>query len=302
MDHGCHGNPATLGFESLSPSAISNRGLKVLSRIFTVAMLLLSGFSWAVSQVEPIGIWQQLEDGMEVATLTAKQASEVGNRKIQVVRIDPTKWEFQLLAAADHGGKARTAKQWSTEFGLVAAVNAGMFQMDGLTNVGYMKLGGKVYNPRINDDNTFIAFGTNSPKLPSFQIIDRECQNWKSLVDQYQNVTQGIRMIDCKQANRWSQQPRKWSMVVMGMDKSGKALFIFCRSPYSVHDFINELLDLDLDLHNAMYLEGGPEASLYLQTKDCNIDLFGSYETGFFESDANDRAWPIPNVIGIRHR
>ncbi len=253
-------------------------------------------------QVAPAWGWQQLDQGLELGIFQATQASEVGDRKIHILRIDPQDWKFELLAAAAHDKKARPAKYWASEFGLVAAVNAGMFQMDGLTNVGYMKVNDKVYNPRFNEDNTLIAFGTDSPKLPAFQIIDRECQNWKSLVDQYQNVTQGIRMMDCKQANRWSQQPRKWSMVVMGMDKSGKCLMIFCRSPYSVHDFIELLIGLDLNLHNLMYLEGGPEASLYLKTKDCELDLFGSYETGFFESDKNDRAWPIPNVIGISRK
>lgn len=177
-----------------------------------------------------------------------------------------------------------------------------MFQMDGLTTVGFMKVSGRIHNPRFNDDNTLVAFGTDIPNLPQFQIIDRECQDWKQLVNQYENACQGIRMVDCKQHNRWSQQPRKWSMVVMGMDKSRRALMIFCRSPYSVHDFIEMLLEMDLDLRGAMYLEGGPEASLYLKTADCEVERYGSYETGFFESDANSRAWPIPNVIAIRHR
>jgi hypothetical protein len=30
-----------------------------------------------------------------------------------------------------------------------------------------------------------------------------------------------------------------------------------------------------------------------------DIDLSGSYETGFFEHDGNDRQWPIPNVLGV---
>jgi hypothetical protein len=25
----------------------------------------------------------------------------------------------------------------------------------------------------------------------------------------------------------------------------------------------------------------------------------GSYETGFHEDDANDRQWPLPNVLGV---
>ncbi|HEX2900282.1 MAG TPA: phosphodiester glycosidase family protein, partial [Bacteroidia bacterium] len=261
-------------------------------------LLIFLGLAIRIAAQSPVE-WQQLDHGLELGIFQASQPSIAGDRKIRILRIDPAKWQFQLLAAADHEGKARTAREWASKFGMVAAVNAGMFQMDGLTNVGYMKVEGKVYNPRFNGDNTIVAFGTDSPKLPQFQIIDRECQNWRQLLDQYKNATQGIRMVDCKQQNRWSQQPRIWSMVVIGMDKSGKGLFISCRSPYSVHDFIDMLLGLDIDLHNAMYLEGGPEASFFLKTADCEIEQFGSYETGFFESDANDRAWPIPNVIGI---
>jgi exopolysaccharide biosynthesis protein len=246
--------------------------------------------------------WQQLDHGLELGKFQAPLPSRFGDRKITILRIDPAHWKFRLLTAADHDKRARTAREWASNYGLTAVVNAGMFQMDGLSNVGYMKVDGKVHNSHFNDDNTIVVFGTDAPAQPQFQIIDRECQNWKSLVDVYENATQGIRMVDCKQQNRWSQQPRSWSMVVIGMDKSGRALFISCRSPYTVHDFIEMLLQLDIHLKNAMYLEGGPESSFFLKTADCEVEQYGSFETGFFESDGNNRAWPIPNVIGISPR
>jgi hypothetical protein len=261
--------------------------------------LALSGT--ACAQVAP-SPWQSLDTGLELGTFAASRPSPVGDRKITVLRVDPAAWQFTLLTAAQEGRRARTAQQWATEFKQAAIVNAGMFQMDGLTNVGYLKCGTYINNARFNDDNTFIAFEPTDAKLPRFQIIDRECQNWQQLVTQYNYVTQGIRMVDCYRKNRWSEQPRKWSMVIMGMDKAGRALMVFCRSPYSVHEFVDMLLALDIDLRRAMYLEGGPEASLYLKTQDCAFDGYGSYETGFFESDDNDRAWPIPNVIGISRR
>ncbi len=248
--------------------------------------------------------WKLLDTGLELGTFVAPMPSPVGDRKITVLRIDPAAWKFDLLAASMRDGRARTAEQWAADCKQVAVVNAGMFQMDGLTNVGYMKCGGKINNPSFNDDNTFVAFepvDANST-LPRFQIIDRECQDWRGLIAQYKHVTQGIRMVDCKRKNRWSEQPRIWSMVVMGMDKAGNALMIFCRSPYSVHQFTDMLLALDIDLKNAMYLEGGPEASLYLKTAAAQLDGYGSYETGFFESDDNNRPWPIPNVIAISKR
>lgn len=251
---------------------------------------------------KPAEGWQSLGQGLDVRQYALTAASPVGNRKLTALRIDPAHWQFSLLTAKEHGSRARTARQWATDFGQTAVANAGMFQMDGLTNVGYMKVNGKINNPRFNDDNTLVAAQPIDPILPSFQIIDRECQDWKHLVTQYQHVTQGIRMVDCRRKNRWSEQPRIWSMVVIGMDKAGRGLLLFCRSPYSVHSLIDQVLALDLDLQRAMYLEGGPEASLYIKTSGYEFEGYGSYETGFYESDGNDRAWPIPNVIGIAPR
>ena len=88
-------------------------------------------------------------------------------------------------------------------------------------------------------------------------------------------------------------------MVVIGIDKEGNVLFIFSRSPYSVYDFINMLLAPSIKLYNAMYLEGGPEASFYLNHNGHKVKKMGSYETGFNENDDNHRFWPIPNIIGI---
>jgi len=49
-----------------------------------------------------------------------------------------------------------------------------------------------------------------------------------------------------------------------------------------------------------MYLEGGPEASFYLNAFGKKVTKYGSYETGFNERDTNDTYWDIPNVLGIK--
>ena len=76
-------------------------------------------------------------------------------------------------------------------------------------------------------------------------------------------------------------------------------LFIFCRSPYSVYELIECLLGLPIDITRAQYLEGGPEASLYVSAGGRALEFVGSFETGFNPSDDNDSFWPLPNVIGV---
>ena len=59
---------------------------------------------------------------------------------------------------------------------------------------------------------------------------------------------------------------------------------------------------LPLGITNAMHVEGGPEASLSIHVGGVNLDLNGSYETGFNENDAERHQWPIPNVLGVHRR
>lgn len=85
------------------------------------------------------------------------------------------------------------------------------------------------------------------------------------------------------------------------MDREDHVLFIRSRSPYTTHDFINILLELPLGIRNAMYVEGGPQAQMYVESGDYEDEWVGSFETGFCD-ESNERTWSVPNVIGVRRR
>lgn len=265
--------------------------MKYLSILYFIASVLISN-----AQVIS---WKKVDEGLFVTEFVPIKKSNIGDSKITIVKIAPKYYTFKLINAKEKDSQSGTAKDWCEKEKLIAAINAGMFLQDGLTNVGYMKNYSFINSSKLNKYNTILAFSRRVSDVPEIQIIDLKSQDWNLLKTKYNCYSQGIRMIDKNQKNCWSQQNRKWSMVVIGIDKNGNALFIFTRSPYSVHDFINIILNLPISIYNAMYLEGGPEASLYLSHNGCEIEKFGSYETGFYESDDNNEAWPIPNVIGI---
>jgi uncharacterized protein YigE (DUF2233 family) len=91
-------------------------------------------------------------------------------------------------------------------------------------------------------------------------------------------------------------------MTVLAIDKSGNVLFIFCRSPYSANEMSQMLLRMPLDIHSAMYLDGGPEASFYINYNNTQVSLVGCFVTNTYEKDDNDHFWAIPNIIGIRKK
>lgn len=240
--------------------------------------------------------WKVAAEGLLVAEFDSGAKNNAST--ITVVKIDPRNYSFKLLCASELGKEKLTARGWCEKYRLLAAVNAGMFQEDGLTSVGYMRNFSHVNNPRLGKANTVLAFNPVEEGIPEIQIIDRECQNLGDLRLKYQTLFQSIRMISCRKQNVWTQQATQWSTLALGMDDEGNILFLFSKTPLSVHDFIEILLSLPLSLRSAMYLEGGSQASLYLSTPKMTVERYGVWE-GLEENGGLQFALPIPNVVGI---
>jgi uncharacterized protein YigE (DUF2233 family) len=244
--------------------------------------------------------WERLERGLELGVLNAPHPSSQGDSKIRVLRIDPHDFELRLLNASAPGqGQALTAREWSQSHGLVAAINASMYVQDHLTSVGLMRTRAHVNNPRLTRDKAVLAFDPRSPGMPPVKLIDRGCDDFDAWKTHYDTFIQSIRMVSCRGENVWAQGGEEWSIAAVGVDRRGRLLFIHSRSPYTPHDLIENLLSLPLGLAGAMYVEGGPEAQLYVQSGDREVELVGSRGTSLFDSGDNQRAWPVPNVIGV---
>lgn len=276
--------------------------------------LILSFIAFWLSHAQPgagssgIG-WQQAEEGFAFAEVAMPLKSSIGDSKIRLIRIDPAKFRFQLLCATENGFQKQKIQEWCKPRGILAAVNAGMFHgyndiesHQGLTNTGYTRNYKHINNPVLNSDKACICFNPKDSSMPDFQIADRSCQNFQAVMNSYNTVVQGIRLFDCQQKVVWQKDQKKWSMCVMLTDRQGLVYFVHCRSPYTVNSFCNQLKTLLPELNRGIYLEGGPESSLYLNTEKQKWALMGSYETGFRENDTNLDLWPLANVVGIVRR
>jgi len=242
--------------------------------------------------------WGSLEPGLDLGTFRASMTAESGDSAIRILRVDPSRFELRLFNASATDGLSQTPKEWATRHGLVAVINASMYQEDGRTSVSLMKTREHTNHPRLSKDNAVLAFDRLSEDVPSVQIIDRTCQDFDQLAQQYGTLVQSIRMVSCRGNNVWSPQPKKWSTAAIGVDRIGRLLLIHVRSPYSTHDLVDMLLGLPIDLQSAMYVEGGPQAQLYIRSHDHEFEFAGQYDTGIVSTDFG-QSWPIPNVIGI---
>jgi len=247
--------------------------------------------------------WQNLAQGLEFGIFQSSQRSESGDSLIRVLRIDPEFFAFKLLnASASQNGTNLTVKQWCRRNNLIAGINASMYQTDYRTSVSLMRTRSHVNNPRLSKDKTILAFDRLRPDVPLVKIIDRQCEDFSVWKKRYGTFVQSIRMISCKGENVWNQQPKKWSTTAIGMDRQGKILFIHVGSPYSMHDLVNILQQLPIDISRAMYCEGGPQAQLYIRHHTVEYEFAGGFEINANETMHSPVSWPIPNVVGVYSR
>jgi len=247
--------------------------------------------------------WQPLEPGLEFGRFEMPHPLDERPGIAHVLRIDPAHFRFRLLAAsATEARRPYTARGWAQQAGLVAAINASMFQADFLSSVSLMRAPGHVNNPRLSSDKTVLAFDPRVPGLPPVRLIDRECDDFEALREQYATLVQSIRMVSCTGRNVWAENERRWSTALIATDAQGRVLFVHVRAPYSMYVLIEELRALPLGIERAMYTEGGVQAQLYVESGDFVQEFVGSLGSGYAAGEGGPSLWPVPNVIGIERR
>ncbi len=256
---------------------------------------MISALLVIVSFSVPATEWKVLQPGVSYGTLAQVEDAEHGDGVLHVVRIDPKQARLVVHTASGEGGKNRSAAQWSKDENLSVVINAGMYETNFSTHTGYLRTG-----PHTNNGtwvktyrSLFVVKQDGSATVLDVNALPKNAADYDALA-------QNLRLIAAPGKNVWTQQPKRWSEAALALDARGRILFLFTRTPLSMHDLNEKLLSSELGIVRAQHLEGGPEASLSIHAAGVNLDLSGSYETGFNENDGSKRQWPLPNVIGVR--
>jgi hypothetical protein len=212
-----------------------------------------------------------------------------GEPCIDVVRADPS-----LYALRAPPSDRKSAPEWLRAEGAVAITNAGMFHESGAP-VGLVVTAGK---SRGIDNKKFGGYFVWDPTgdRPAVATLGKGCRNAAER-DSYRSLVQSYRLLDCDGgAIKWA-DPKHYSAVAIGTDRRGHIIFIHARGAFTMHELSIELASRDLA--GAIFLEGGPEASLVVHGPSGTLERVGSYETDFNENDDNTAFWTLPNVIAL---
>ena len=250
--------------------------------------------------------WITLSDGLQYVELDAPAKSVVNDSKLTILKIDTRQFDFEFLTASEHGKRLRTAEEWAREFDKTIVINAGMYSYNKMhSNKGYMRNYNHLNNPvKSNYYNAIMAMHPRDKTRPPFEIIDITYQDWEKVKTQYFSLCQGMRMIGQEgEGMAFAKRPdQSCSMVLTATDILGNLYIVYTRSPYTHLAMIGFLQSLPLNIRTTVYLEGGPETSLYVNTGDTVIAKFGSYVSNTCNNDNNDHFWKIPNVIALRKK
>ncbi|MGE0788544.1 MAG: phosphodiester glycosidase family protein [Sandaracinaceae bacterium] len=262
------------------------------------ALLSLVG-GYAGAQVRP-----DTRAPIVVERIRAPIAPEVpiGDRIITLVRVDLSRYRLRIVTE-EHDGQRRSVPQWVHDLHLAGAINAGMFLPNG-RSVGFMMREGTVVSDRhVTKYRGVIGFGPRRAGAPELVVTGTGCgQTTRSVGQRYQNVLQAFEMVDCRgRPATWASRKR-YSAAGLGVDREGRAVFMHTRTPYRMTVLDRMLADPALGIRGMIYMEGGPEASLFVDADGIEVSEVGSYETGFFENDSNREFWAVPNVIAFEAR
>jgi len=231
---------------------------------------------------------RHLAEGLDLLRFDVDTRRALPDGEVHVLRIDPASWRLAVLTASrDADGRKRTLAAWGREFRLEAAVNAGMYQADDATHVGFCQVGGEVLNGAANNYQSAFVCDPVDTVDPPFAVVDLDETPLDVLRLRYRTVVQNLRLIKHPGRNRWSPGRDRWREAALAEDDQGRALFVFCARPLPMHEFNEMLLALPLGVTAAQHLEGSAAAGLWVRALEAGADR------------SSTRGSAIPNVLAV---
>jgi hypothetical protein len=283
----------------------------IICRILVLCLVLLAADAARAGEKNTNAtIWRELSKGLELALFNSgvssgpRPAEDIDSElTIVVLRIDPGCYELKLLAASELETEPLTLSGWVERFHLKAAINASMFWTDQETSTGFMRNFEHINQSLIHPEfGAFLVFNPKEPDLPEVQIVDRaEQPQWQSILEHYHTVIQNYRMIDKKGESVWPEEGKDFSVAAIGIDDSGRVLFILSQYPRTMHQLNQILLQLPIGLRSSLFTEGGPTAGLYVQTDSLTKGWHGISQSTLWTESPGTFA-KVPNIIGIAPR
>ena len=243
---------------------------------------------------ETITKHKAIDDGLDHYTISNTYDSY--SFTVHIFKINTKFYDFILLNKSENEKTNLSVDRWVEKYNLTGAINAGMFQADNSKNVGYMKNFSHVNNKRKKSSyKSVLAFNKKDDGAEGPRLFDLSCDSWSDIYNNYNTIIQNYRTVSCKSQNDlWSKNTMRTPMALVASDLENNIYFIFTAYSTTVSMLNKLLLSLDFNIQRIMYLEGGSQASISIDTNNYKFSKSGAI--------INEYLSPIPNVIGFTRK
>ncbi len=227
--------------------------------------------------------WQRVDEGFEFQTLQLENPPYDSVLQLRVLRVDPRKFQVRVIDSRAFGSDRLTIKVLAQKTGALAAINGGFFTPD-WKPLGLLIADGFELNPLRRTDWGIFIIQNGQPRI----IHTSEYRNEKGIS---QALQVGPRLVVEGQEVRLKKQAARRSAI--GVTFSHQVVFLNTdQTEVYAHDLarIFRLPESKggLECRDALSLDGGPSAQMYVDYKFLKLQISGG--------------WGIPNGIGIFHR
>jgi uncharacterized protein YigE (DUF2233 family) len=224
--------------------------------------------------------WQQVDEGFEFQTLRVESPPYDSVLQLRVLRVDPGKFQVRIIDSRAFGSDRLAIKTLAQKAGAIAAINGGFFT-PGWEPLGLLITDGIEINPLRRTDWGIFMIQNGQPRI----IHTNQFQYEKDIS---QALQVGPRLVVEGREVRLKKQAARRSAI--GITYTGQVVLLNTgHTEAYAHDLarIFRLPESEggLECRDALSLDGGPSAQMYVDYKFLKLQIPGG--------------WGIPNGIGI---
>ena len=243
--------------------------------------------AWAGAQEN----WRNLAPGMEVCQISANTPSGSGSPNLQVLRIDPARYRFQVLYDPPNNFTAAT---WREESRALLVCNIGQYDKN-LHSLGLLVKDGIVYSPLVANQQGLFLAETDDPSLPPARILDMRYSAFDEKHNPYLQAAQSLMLLDRYGQIRVRQSNRLAHRTLLGQDDNGNIIIMISEGRHTLWELAQYLSGVGW-LRELMCMDGGSEAQLAIKVNDYSYERYGAPQS------LPDLPWPaakLPMALAI---
>ena len=227
----------------------------------------------------PLGValagdgWRAIAPGLEFSTLAADSSVRAGSGEVAVLRVDPARCRFKVLAAAA-GEDGHDAGGWLEQSGAWAVVNAGQYIPDG-SYLGLLVVDGEARGRLVSQLAGLFLAEPHDQALPQARVLDLRYTAFDPSTSPYRQAAQSFMLLDRFGHIRVRRSARVAHRTAVAEDQQGRILIIATAGAHTLWELANFLAGAGLDLREVMCMDGGQEAQLAIKAGAFSYEQYG---------------------------